>query len=281
LRINYHLHNQYSADGRGSTEETLHSAIDLGFEEICFTNHVEVLDPETSEWAVDLVEARERFEHQQHEIERLQPEFPELRILLGVEYEFRPEWVETLDALTDSVDFDMIIGSVHVVDGYQVSGGSVGGYFKDRDIAETYGRYFEVVEEMLEWGGFDVVGHLDLVKRFGAKYYGPFDATPFESQVRGILDKMVGKGLGLEVNTSGVVQAPAEPYPGLDILKWAKEAHVATVTIGTDSHVPTSFEQGWEVGDLLLRRAGFTEITLFSHRIRKNVPIEEESADGE
>ena len=78
-----------------------------------------------------------------------------------------------------------------------------------------------------------------------------------------------------------MVQAPAEPYPGLDILKWAKEAHVATVTIGTDSHVPTSFEQGWEVGDLLLRRAGFTEITLFSHRIRKNVPIEEEPADGE
>jgi len=281
LRINYHLHNQYSADGRGSTEQTIHSAIDLGFDEICFTNHVEALDPESGDWTVDLVEARERFEHQQHEIERLQPEYPELRMLLGAEYEYRPEWVETLDALTDSVDFDMIIGSVHMVDGHQVSGGSVGGYFKDRDISETYGRYFEAVEEMLEWGGFDIVGHLDLVKRFGAKYYGTFDAAPFESQVRGILDKMVAVGLGLEVNTSGVVQAPAEPYPGLDILKWAKEAHVATVTIGTDSHVPTSVEQGWETGELLLRRAGFTEITLFSHRIRKNVPIEEESADGE
>ena len=279
--VNYHLHNQYSADGRGSAEQTIQSAIDLGFDEICFTNHVEALDPESGEWTVDLVEARERFEHQQHEVERLQPEYPELRILLGAEYEYRPDWVETLDALTDSVDFDMIIGSVHVVDGHQVSGGSVGGYFKDSDISDTYGRYFEIVEEMLEWGGFDVVGHLDLVKRFGAKYYGPFDVSPFESQVRGILDKMVAKGLGLEVNTSGVVQAPAEPYPGLDILKWAKEANVATVTIGTDSHVPTSFEQGWEVGDLLLRRAGFTEITLFSHRIRKNVPIEEELADGE
>ncbi|MEE8117902.1 MAG: hypothetical protein V3T28_12410, partial [Gemmatimonadales bacterium] len=44
--------------------------------------------------------------------------------------------------------------------------------------------------------------------------------------------------------------------------------------IGTDSHVPTSFEQGWEVGQLLLHRAGFRELTLFSHRIRKNVPIE-------
>jgi len=281
VRINYHLHNQYSADGRGSAEETCRAAVELGFDEISFTNHVEVFNAETGDWEVDLVEARQRFEQQQHEIERLQPEYPELRILLGVEYEFRPEWVEILEALTDSVDFDLIIGSVHVVDGHQVSGGSVGNYFKDRDVSDTYGRYFEVVDEMLEWGGFDVVGHLDLVKRFGAKYYGPFDAKPFESQVRGVLEKMVAKGLGLEVNTSGVVQAPAEPYPGLDILRWAKEAQTATVTIGTDSHVPTSFEQGWEVGDLLLRRTGFTEITLFSHRIRKNVPIEEAPAEGE
>ena len=151
----------------------------------------------------------------------------------------------------------MIIGSVHVVDGHQVSGGSVGGYFKDRDISDTYGRYFEVVEEMLEWGGFDVVGHLDLVKRFGTKYYGPFDAAPFESQVRGVLDKMVAKGLGLEVNTSGVGQAPAEPYPGLDILKWAKEAHVATVTIGTDSHRPTTWTDSNRLPAGTLSRATF------------------------
>jgi histidinol-phosphatase (PHP family) len=281
VRVNYHLHNQYSSDGRGSTEEVCEVAVELGFDEICFTNHAETLSSEGDAWILDLVEARERYEQLQHEIERLQPEYPELRLLLGAEYEYRPEWVETLDALTDSVDFDLIIGSVHVVGGEQISGGSVGGYFKELDASEAYGRYFEAVEEMVDWGGFDVVAHLDMAKRFGVKFYGPFDAKPFESQVRGLLEKMVGKGLGLEVNTSGVVQAPAEPYPCLDILKLAKDTHVATVTIGTDSHVPTSFEQGWEVGDLMLRRAGFTEITLFSHRIRKNVPLEVDTEEGE
>lgn len=281
MRTNYHLHNQYSADGRGSTTETIEAALERGFDEICFTNHVESLSRESGDWTVDLVEARQRFEHLQQEIERLQPEYPEMRILLGAEFEFRSEWVETLDALVDSVDFDLIIGSVHVVDGHQISGGSVSSFFNEQDASEVYGRYFDTVEEMLEWGSFDVVGHFDIVKRFGVKYYGPFDAKPFESQVRSILDKMTSKGLGLEVNTSGVVQAPAEPYPGLEILRWAKEAHVATVTIGTDSHVPSTIEQGWEVGDLLLRRAGFSEITLFSHRIRKNVPIEDRSDEAE
>jgi hypothetical protein len=31
----------------------------------------------------------------------------------------------------------------------------------------------------------------------------------------------------------------------------------------------------------MLRRAGFTEITLFSHRIRKNVPLEVDTEEGE
>ncbi|UCF20224.1 MAG: histidinol-phosphatase HisJ family protein [Gemmatimonadota bacterium] len=274
MRVNYHLHNQYSSDGRGGTEEVCETAVELGFEEICFTNHAESLSYERGDWVLDLVEARQRFEHLQHEIERLQPRYPELRILLGGELEYRPEWVETLDALVDSVDFDLILGSVHVVDGQQISaGGSVAEYFKKRDSSDAYGRYFETVDEMLDWGSFDVVAHLDLVKRFGVKYYGPFDPYPFTSQIRGLLEKVVAKGLGLEVNTSGVVQSPAEPFPGLDILRMAREARVATVTIGTDTHVPSSFEQGWEVGMQTLQRAGFSEITLFSHRIRRNVPI--------
>ena len=274
MRVNYHVHNEYSADGRGSTEEVVQAAVDLGFDEICFTNHVEILGGDKSEWVVDLVEARQRFEQLQHEVERLQPSYPELRILLGAEFEYRPEWVETLDALVDSVDFDLIVGSVHVVDGDQISGGSVSRYFKTCDVDEAYGRYFEKIGELVELGAFDVVGHFDLIKRFGTKYYGPYDVKTFESQIRGVLEKMVEKGLGLEVNTSGVVQAPAEPYPGLGVLQLAKEAHVATITIGTDSHVPTSFEQGWEAGLQLIGQAGFNEITLFSHRIRKNVPIE-------
>lgn len=279
MRVNYHLHNQYSSDGRGSTEEVCRVAFDLGFDEICFTNHAEVLSPEGGDWVLDLVDARNRYEQLQHEIERLQPEYSEMRILLGAELEYRPEWVETLDALVDSVDFDLIIGSIHVVDGHQISGGAVGSYFKERDEASAYGRYFEVLDEMVDWGGFDVVGHFDMVKRFGAKYYGAFDARPYESQVRSVLQKLATKGIGIEVNTSGVVQAPAEPYPGLDILKLARQAQIATVTIGSDSHVPTSFEQGLEAGERALASAGFSEITLFSHRIRRNVPFDIEPAE--
>ena len=276
MRINYHLHNQYSSDGRGTTEEVCDSALESGFQEICLTNHAEILDPKTNDWVVDLVEARDRFEQLQQEIERTQPRYPDLRILLGVEVEFRPEWVESLDALIDSVDFDLVLGSVHVVDGHQVSGGvNVGAYFRENDATTAYRRYFEVVDEMVEWGAFDIVSHLDLVKRFGVKYFGPFDPRPLESRIRALLGKIADRGLGIEVNTSGAVQAPREPYPGLSVLRWARETGISTVTIGTDSHVPPSIDQGWESGARLLRQAGFAEVTLFSHRVRANVPLVE------
>lgn len=273
MRVNYHVHNRYSSDGRGTTEDVVARAAQLGFDELCLTNHVETLGSD-GDWHVDFVEARERFEQVQREIETLRKQFPKLRLLLGAELEYRPEWIESLERLTASVEFDFLIGSVHVVNGHNISGGaSIGEYFRGKEMAEAYGRYFSVVEEMVEWGGFDVVGHLDLVKRFGSKLYGAYPVEAFEPQLRSIVERMVKRGIGLEVNTSGVVQPPAEPYPGLPVLRMAREAGVTTWTIGTDSHMPERFDQGWDVGHHVLQEAGVTEITMFSRRIRRNVPL--------
>ena len=273
MRVNYHCHNRYSSDGRGTTDQLVARAVELGFEEICITNHVEVLGPD-GDWHVDVVEARERFEQVAREIEAARRRYPDRRILLGAELEYRPEWVEPLEQLAASVEFDFLVGSVHVVDGHNISGGAgVGAYFEGKSLEEAYGRYFEVVAEMVEWGGFDVVGHFDLVKRFGTKVYGPYPVEPFEEMVRAILERMAARGIGLEVNTSGVVQPPAEPYPGLPILKLAREAGITTVTIGTDSHIPERFDQGWDAGLHLLREAGYETITLFSRRVRRSAPI--------
>lgn len=273
MRVNYHVHNRYSSDGRGTTEDVVARAAELGFDEVCLTNHVETLG-DGGTWHVDFVEARERFEQVGREIESLRRQFPDLRILLGAELEYRPEWVEALERLTASVEFDFLVGSVHVVEGHNISGGAaIGEYFKGKDLVEAYGRYFSVVDEMVEWGGFDVVGHFDLVKRFGSKIYGAYSLEAFEPQVRGVLERMVRRGVGLEVNTSGVVQPPAEPYPGLSVLRLAKEVGIVTWTIGTDSHIPERFDQGWDVGLHLLQEAGVAEITTFSRRIRRNIPL--------
>ncbi len=273
MKLNYHVHDRYSSDARGTAEEVVRRAAELGFEEICLTNHVEVLTPE-GEWEIDFVEARERFERLAREIAAVRSAFPHLRILLGAELEYRPEWIESLERLTASIEFDFLLGSVHVVDGHNISGGAAAvEYFKGKDLSEAYGRYFAVLEEMVKWGGFDVVAHFDLIKRFGAKVYGPYAAEDFASQIEAILQRMARRGIGLEVNTSGVVQPPGEPYPGAPILSMAKKAGINTITIGTDSHVPERLDQGWEAGCRLLLEAGWTHLATFDRRILRMVPI--------
>ena len=77
---------------------------------------------------------------------------------------------------------------------------------------------------------------------------------------------MAARGIGIEVNTSGVDQAPGHPYPEVDILAWAREAGVPFLTVGTDSHSPDRFSQGLREGVEAVGRAGWSEIALFEAR---------------
>ncbi|MFW6193397.1 MAG: histidinol-phosphatase HisJ family protein, partial [Gemmatimonadota bacterium] len=207
-------------------------------------------------------------------VEEARRTFPDLDVRFGAEFEYRPEWAEPLERLAGAVPFDLVLGSVHVVDGLNVSGGSEPErYFEGRACRAAYRAYFESVERMVQWGGFDVVAHFDLVKRFGHLHCGPYDPSDFESTIRRILRRMATSGIGLEINTSGVVQPPGVPYPEGEILAWAREEGASHLTIGTDSHAPGRIDQGLAEGLALARRAGWRQVTRFERRQPVDLPL--------
>lgn len=273
--INYHFHDECSSDAVGSLLAHCAAAVNAGVTELCVTNHVEFLAPDGT-WRVELEEAVERFRRVGRSIEEARGRWPELRVRLGAELEYRREWIGMLEELAERVPFALLIGSVHQVDGLNVSGGpEVDSYFEGREMTSAYGRYFETVLEMVEWGGFDVVGHFDLIKRYGHARYGPYEPAAFEPLVREALARMAAAGIGIEINTSGTVQAPRVPYPEPSILEWAREAGVRTLTIGTDSHAPGRFTQGLDAGYALARRTGWEAFSLFDGRsVAEVLPVE-------
>lgn len=266
MRVNYHFHDQASSDGAGRLEEHCEAARAAGVTELCVTNHVEVLDSD-GEWRVELEEAVARFERVGAAVAEARERYPELELRLGAEFEYRREWLPALDRLRDAVPFDLVIGSLHLVDGWNISGGDeVDRYFEGRSVGEAYGRYFEELAEMVEWGGFDVIGHLDLVKRYGHRHYGPYRPADFELPLRATLAAAADAGLGIEVNASGCFQAPGRPYPEPEILAWAREEGMEVLTLGNDSHRPADIGRGLSAATQAARQAGWTQLCLFESR---------------
>jgi histidinol-phosphatase (PHP family) len=263
--INFHFHDDRSSDGAAPLLEHCEAAVAAGVGEICVTNHAEVMGPDGA-WRADFAEMRERFLSVSESIGEARQRFPDLGIRLGIELEYRPEWTDTFDRLTAEVPFDFVLGSVHIVDGCNISGGpDRDRFFEGRTQDEAYGRYFRELEAMVEWGGFDVVSHFDLIARYGHLRYGPYDPTRFRDVIQGVLEGMAARDLGIEINTSGVA-GPGAPYPERDILVWAREAGVPALTLGTDSHRPGTFADGLVEGAMLARDAGWEELTLFERR---------------
>ncbi|HEY7462560.1 MAG TPA: histidinol-phosphatase HisJ family protein [Gemmatimonadota bacterium] len=268
-RVNLHCHDAHSSDASGTIAELAAAAASRGIEVLCVTNHVERILADGETWDFDIEEARPRFGDCLEEIERRRADFPGLELLFGAELEYRTEWREGLEELSRALPFDFLLGSVHVVDGLQISGGpTVDEAFAGRTEAEVYGLYFEKVLEMVRWGGFDTVSHLDLVKRFGVRHHGPFRPERYARVVAAIFQECVRRGIGIEVNASGLVAPSAEPMPGLPLLAAARRAGVPFVTLGTDGHAPRHVDRGLAEVEALAREAGFNEVAVFRARSR-------------
>lgn len=264
--VNYHFHDDASSDGRAPLAEHCDAAEAAGLTAVCVTNHVERMLP-SGRWVVELEEAVERFSSEGEAAAGEDAARPGLDVRLGAEFEYRPEWSDDLDRLAERVPFDFVLGSVHVVEGLNISGGpEVNEYFDGRSLEEAYAPYFDALEELVAWGRFDAVAHFDLVKRYGHERYGQYDPRRFEGRIRSVLGAMVDAGIGIEVNASGLAQSPASPYPSETVLTWAREEGVPFLTAGTDSHRPGDLAAGLAEAVAAARRAGWRELAVLEDR---------------
>src|SRR3712207_7964116 len=68
--------------------------------------------------------------------------------------------------------------------------------------------YLDQVTRAVETGWFDVIGHLDLPKRYAPKTHRDYDPARYGERLEPIFDAMIERGVGFEINTSGLRQTP-------------------------------------------------------------------------
>ena len=195
----------------------------------------------------------------------------QVRLRQGIEITYQSNREEELVAWLVRHSWDYVVASVHLVDytdGWAIISepGAMGAYFASHTQRQAYGPYFAESLRAAQSGLGDVLGHLDLVKRYGVRQYGPLDPVVFEEEIREILRAAAHSGMGLEINTSGLRQSPGEPYPALTVLGWFRELGGEILTAGSDAHHADDLGGGITEVLAMAKEAGFRAIATFEER---------------
>ena len=224
----YHVHTRFSLDCSEEMEAQCLAAIERGITEIAFTEHVDhdICDAESR--------AHYKLEAYREEIERNRQKFgDQLAILLAAEVDWNESIQDEVAQFLREHEFDFIIGSVHNLQHAYVGFStleSMGGPRK------MYDDYLDQVRGLVDTGLPNVIGHLDLPRRYHHVSMADIDADHFESRVRDIFRLAARRGVGFEINTSGIRKDVGASHPEPEVIGWFIEEGGSILTIGSDSH---------------------------------------------
>ncbi|MCL1799286.1 MAG: histidinol-phosphatase HisJ family protein [Eggerthellaceae bacterium] len=266
--VNTHAHTALCGHGEGSVEELVASAVAAGVGTLAVTEHY----PLTPRYDPDefLSMPARYLEEYCDTVERVRTGNPGIEILLGCEF----DWLGTAEdrdlSAVDFARFELVLGSVHFVDGWAFDSPSSRGRWEELGADYIWDRYFDTwCEAVLSDLPFTVMAHPDLAKKFG--HYPSFG---LEKHYQKAAEACRVAGRMVEVNTSGAHYACKEMYPAPALLREFCRAGVPC-TLGTDAHHPDNAARGIQDGYHLLYECGYREVTVPTREgDRRRVTIE-------
>lgn len=261
----YHVHSCFS-DGEAEIVDYIIEAGDIGLDEVGISDHY-VLFPDRRklDWNMP-VDSLDRY------VEAVQSAAGEaeetLIVRLGIEADYIAETTDELRGILATQPFDYVIGSVHFVGDFAVDGYAESWEKLTQDERNGIIRgYWLNVADMARTGMYDIVGHMDLTKKFA--FYASVDLS---TEIGKALDAIEESGMTVELNTSGWFAPAREQYPAVPILRGCLERGIP-VMVNADAHKPENLMRGFEAAYRRLREIGFTEAASYAGRMRTMNPL--------
>ena len=258
MRLDYHMHTTYS-DGKRDMGEYVTEAEKKKIDEIGFSDHIYL---EKRQWSMDHANLPKYVSS----IENLKSK-SQIPIKTGLEVDFIPDQMDSLMHLIKQWNPDYLIGSVHHIDKWLLDSEREIDEWKRRNADQVYTQYFSLVQAMAKTQLFDIVGHLDLVKKFN--YRSKNDLSDLLLKTVEIIGK---SGMCVEINTSGLRKPCHEIYPSEKLLRMCFD-NAIQISFGSDAHAPEDVGNGFDQAIALARRVGYEEITRFTQRKRDSVNL--------
>ncbi len=252
LPLDAHLHTDLSPDSDVPIDVFAEAAAERGVAEIAITDHVDFV-PDTPAYGYTTFEQRERV------VRDAAGRWAErgVAIRFGVEITWDSRHAADIREHLATHAYDFVIGSVHIYRGSPFAAGNIVGWIAGRSLGEVVAPYFDEVTAAARSGLFDALGHIDFVKRWLTPHITPADLAAAPELYEPILAALVETGTALEINTSGLRQAPNETYPAPPIVARFQELGGRGVTVGSDAHRADAFAWGLDDGYLAASLAGF------------------------
>jgi len=197
-----------------------------------------------------------------------------LPVLLGLEVDFFPDTIDAVLELIEPYPFDMLLGSIHWIDGWWFDRIHSVHEWMARGHRQVYERFFELQSELAASGKVDVITHVDRVKYLGFRL-----AEEPVDLYRQLVDAAAQTGTAVEINTGGLRHPAREMYPSPTLLRMAAEGGL-DITFASDGHFPRQAGWGLDQARSDAARAGYRHRARFVARRRTLVPFDPPDDDS-
>ena len=261
-----HVHTRWSWDTATSSSMQLACAraVDIGLPGLAFTEHVDF-----TEWshqdsaelthtsAPTHIEPRPRVtpldvEGYSADLARCREEFPDLRILSGIEAGEPHLFPASVAAVLAAGNFERVLGSLH---GIVYEGALTGidhALFAGLEAHEVMRRYFAELVVLVDGSSvFNVLAHCDYPRRYWpTTLAGPYAEVDFEEEYRTAFRALASSGRALEINTRS-------PLASAELMRWWWQEGGDAVSFGSDAHQPFRVGEHFDLAVDVVEAAGF------------------------
>jgi histidinol-phosphatase (PHP family) len=196
----------------------------------------------------------------------------QLDIYSGIEITLSESVLKGAQKICQNRPLDIIIGSVHGVDGVDVG---YPAYFEGKTKHEAYERYLKQIWDMaVRFQDYSVIGHIGYISRYAPYREKELELKEHADILDSIFNKVIETGHGLELNTSGLEKL-GTTTPSVDLLKRYRQLGGEIVTAASDAHAPERVGKGFDKALAeCMKRAGFRYVAHYQGLKPVLTPIE-------
>ncbi|MCB5266995.1 MAG: histidinol-phosphatase HisJ family protein [Candidatus Cloacimonetes bacterium] len=222
-RYDFHIHTEFSYDSRIKGVELLQKAIDLQYDEIAITEHLDLLPQELSIYGLPSLSRYCAY------IAKLQRDFPAITLHCGIEIGDYHLVKEFAKPLIESFELFPILGSVHFLKDHTNVAILLSSPLTKAQVIDYYENNLRLVSEC----DIDVLAHLGVYKRYYTEAAPEDCVLPLITEIFRV---MIQRNIALELNFSSLRKAYQSVIPEPQYIDLYRSLGGNLFSLGSDAH---------------------------------------------